>query len=113
VPPRVVRDNSPLRPLSHPHQEEIGTVPQDGKPHRFTLVAVIGGKGLAVSPGELSVSVRTPEYRRTEMLILADGLVTVPVMTNPGPLKPLGGHRIGHQVGHRTLSGAPDCQHDG
>ncbi len=59
VPPPVARDNSPLRPLSHPHQEQIATVPQDGQPHRFTLVAVIGGKGLAVSPGELSVSVGT------------------------------------------------------
>lgn len=60
VPPAVVRDNSPLRPAPYPHQEAVATLRLDAAPRRFALVAVIGGKGLMPSPGELSVSVGRP-----------------------------------------------------
>jgi hypothetical protein len=57
VPPPVERHDSPVRPALYPHQELIATVHLDGKEHRFDLTAVIGGRGLVPSPGELSVSV--------------------------------------------------------
>lgn len=57
VPPPVERSDSPLRPAPYPHQEELASVHLDGKEHRFSLIALIGGKGLVPSPGELSVSV--------------------------------------------------------
>ena len=49
-----------MRPLSYPHQEVFASARLDGEAHRFTLVAVIGGKGLAPTPGELSVSYGPP-----------------------------------------------------
>jgi len=56
VPPPVERRNSPVRPAPYSHQETIATIHLDGEKHEFTLAALIGGKGLAPSPGELSVS---------------------------------------------------------
>ncbi len=56
VPPPVVRDGTPLRPASYPHQDVLVKVPLTGAEHEFTLVAVIGGKGLYPSPGELALS---------------------------------------------------------
>jgi len=56
VPPPVERNDSPIRPAPYPHQEVIATVKLDGQEHSFSLTAVIGGKGLVPSPGELSVS---------------------------------------------------------
>lgn len=57
VPPPVERNNSPIRPAPYPHQEAVATVHLDGNEHSFALTALIGGKGLVPSPGELSVSV--------------------------------------------------------
>jgi hypothetical protein len=57
VPPPAERENSPVRPLPYPHQETLATIHLDGKDHSFTLIALIGGKGLVPSPGELSVSI--------------------------------------------------------
>ena len=56
VPPPVVR-NSRLRPAPYPHQDAVAVTNLDGRPHRFTLIAVIGGTGLVPSPGELCVGV--------------------------------------------------------
>ncbi len=56
VPPPVVHDNTPLRPAAYPHQDSLAPITFDGKPHRFELIAVIGGKGLMPTPGELAVS---------------------------------------------------------
>jgi hypothetical protein len=56
VPPPAERENSPVRPIPYPHQETLATIHLDGKEHSFTLIALIGGKGLVPSPGELSVS---------------------------------------------------------
>lgn len=60
VPPPVERDGTPLRPLMHPHQDALFTIALDGAEHEFTLTAVIGGKGLYPSPGELAVSYARP-----------------------------------------------------
>ncbi len=56
VPPEPPKTDVPMRPLPAPHQEVVVPVRLDGAAHRFTLVAVIGGKGLTPTPGELSVS---------------------------------------------------------
>ncbi len=56
VPPEVVRDGTPLRPAAYPHQDALVPVTLDAAEHEFTLVAVVGGKGLYPSPGELAVS---------------------------------------------------------
>lgn len=47
VPPPVVRDKSPVRPAPYPHQDAVATVSLEAGIHQFTLVAIIGGKGLA------------------------------------------------------------------
>ncbi len=59
VPPPVVRDGTPLRPVAYPHQDALAQIALDGNEHEFTLVVVIGGKGLYPSPGELAVSYST------------------------------------------------------
>ncbi|MDX1981818.1 MAG: DUF1549 and DUF1553 domain-containing protein [Bryobacteraceae bacterium] len=56
VPPEVVRDGTPLRPAAYPHQDALINVTLDGAEHDFAVIAVIGGKGLYPSPGELAVS---------------------------------------------------------
>lgn len=60
VPAAAERTGLPIRPLPAPHQEQVAALRLDGSPHRFTLVAVVGGKGLYPSPGELSVSIARP-----------------------------------------------------
>src|SRR5262249_3010225 len=60
VPPPPQKSDVPMRPLPAPHQEAVIPLSLDGRPHRFTLLAVIGGKGLAPTPGELSVSAGLP-----------------------------------------------------
>lgn len=58
--PDPPKTDVPMRLLPVPHQEVLIPVTLDGAAHRFTLVAVIGGKGLTPTPGELSVSYRKP-----------------------------------------------------
>lgn len=60
IPPPLVVDESGRRPAPYPHQDKVTTVSFDGSSHRFMLVAVVGGKGLAPTPGELSVGVGRP-----------------------------------------------------
>ena len=56
VPPPEVRDESGMRPAPFPHQDAVFKLTLDGAPHTFQLIAVIGGKGLMPTPGELAVS---------------------------------------------------------
>src|SRR6266705_6401389 len=56
VPPPVVRENSPLRPAPYPHQDVIAKLRLESGKHSFTLIAIVGGKGLSPTPGELAVS---------------------------------------------------------
>ena len=60
VPPPVDRGDSLLRPAPFPHQDVTVTLHLAAGPHEFLLLAVIGGKGLAPEPGELSVSMAHP-----------------------------------------------------
>jgi hypothetical protein len=71
VPPEVVRDGTPLRPLAYPHQDSVARLNLEAGVHRFTLVAVIGGKGLYPTPGELCVSFGKPG--ELERLLGPDG----------------------------------------
>jgi len=56
VPAPPMRENSPLRPAQHPHQDVLYEATLTAGTHRFVLTAVIGGSGLYPSPGELAVS---------------------------------------------------------
>lgn len=56
VPPPPVIDESGHRPPQHPHQDIMVDFQGDGQPHTFVLTAVIGGKGLMPTPGELAVA---------------------------------------------------------
>lgn len=56
VPPPVERGDSHFRPVQYPHQEAVTTIQLDGESHDFVLIALVGGKGLVPSPGELSVA---------------------------------------------------------
>jgi Protein of unknown function (DUF1553)/Protein of unknown function (DUF1549) len=71
VPPPVVHENSPLRPAPYPHQDAIAKLRLDGRSHSFVLMAIIGGRGLAPSPGELAVS--TGANGELERLLGPDG----------------------------------------
>ncbi len=71
VPPPAVHENSPLRPAPYPHQDVIAKLPLDGASHSFVLIAIIGGKGLSPSPGELAVSTGAPD--ELERLLGPDG----------------------------------------
>ncbi|MGH9719138.1 MAG: DUF1553 domain-containing protein [Bryobacteraceae bacterium] len=71
VPPPVERNHSPLRPAPYPHQDAVGTIELSEGKHQFLLVAVIGGKGLFPSPGELAVSFGRPG--QMERLLGPDG----------------------------------------
>jgi hypothetical protein len=57
VPPPIVRDNTPLRPAAYPHQDSLARVTLPAGEHSFELIAVVGGKGLYPSTGELAVGV--------------------------------------------------------
>ncbi|MBI2684845.1 MAG: DUF1553 domain-containing protein [Acidobacteria bacterium] len=57
VPPPVERGNTPLRPVVYPHQDSLVTVDLPAGEHAFELIAVVGGKGLFPSTGELAVGV--------------------------------------------------------
>lgn len=56
VPPPAERNNSTWRPVQYPHQEELAAIQLDGEKHHFTLIALMGSKGLVPLPGELSLS---------------------------------------------------------
>ena len=71
VPPEVIRDGTPLRPLAYPHQDSVARLSLEAGVHRFTLVAIIGGKGLYPTPGELCVSFGKPG--EIERLLGPDG----------------------------------------
>jgi hypothetical protein len=71
VPPPPVHQDSPLRPPPYPHQDAIAKVRLEGGPHSFVLIAIIGGKGLFPSPGELAVS--TGSGSELERLLGPDG----------------------------------------
>ena len=60
VPEPPVRDQTGHRPLTHPHQDVFLNFNGDGKSHAFELIALIGGKGLMPTPGELAVSFGKP-----------------------------------------------------
>ena len=60
LPPAPTAAEYPLRPAPPAHQEELITVDLDAGEHTFALVAVVGGKGLAPFPGDLSVSYARP-----------------------------------------------------
>jgi hypothetical protein len=57
VPPPVERGNTPLRPVAYPHQDSVVTLDLGAGEHAFELIAVVGGKGLYPSTGELAVGV--------------------------------------------------------
>src|SRR5712691_1432772 len=71
VPPPIVREDSPLRPAPYPHQDVVVKLKLDGGKHSFTLIAIIGGKGLSPTPGELAVSFGAPG--ELERLLGPDG----------------------------------------
>ena len=54
--PEAPADLGPVRALHAPHHDALVTLHLDAGEHTFRLVAVIGGKGLSPTPGELSVS---------------------------------------------------------
>ncbi len=57
VPPPVERGNTPLRPVVYPHQDAVVTLELSEGEHAFELIAVVGGKGLYPSTGELAVGI--------------------------------------------------------
>lgn len=57
VPPEAERGNTPLRPAVYPHQDVLATLDLTAGEHQFELIAVVGGKGLYPSTGELAVGV--------------------------------------------------------
>ncbi|MDA1274339.1 MAG: DUF1553 domain-containing protein [Verrucomicrobia bacterium] len=79
VPPPVESDNSPVRPVPYPHQEELATLVLDDRSHRFEMIAIIGGKGLVPTPGELSVS-----FNRKGELPKLLGSPDAPLLTDAG-----------------------------
>ena len=68
VPPPEVRDDSGMRPAPFPHQDSVFKITLDGAPHSFQVIAVIGGKGLMPTPGELAVSF-APSNEKMERLL--------------------------------------------
>src|SRR5690349_4569844 len=71
VPPPPVYAEAPLRPAPYPHQDAIAKLPLGAGKHSFVLIALIGGKGLSPSPGELAVS--TGVEGEVERLLGPDG----------------------------------------
>ncbi len=58
--PAAAVSDGPVRAPPPPHQDAIESIHLDAGEHTFRLAAVIGGKGLAPFPGELSVSMARP-----------------------------------------------------
>lgn len=78
VPPPPVHDESGRRPAPYPHQDEVAQLRLEPGRHAFTLIAVIGGKGLMPTPGELAVAVGKPGT--VERLLGPDD---APMLTDP------------------------------
>lgn len=60
VPEPPVRDDSGRRPAHYPHQDAVAVLDLAEGEHAFQLTAVIGGKGLMPTPGELAVAIGKP-----------------------------------------------------
>ena len=104
VPPPPPKTDSPLRPAFYPHQDAIAKVTLDGHSHQFVLLAVIGGKGLYPTPGELSVSYAHPG----EVPRLLGG-PDAPLLTDAGWEAYVAQEAVRHQTDdttHRHLAGA-------
>jgi hypothetical protein len=96
VPAPPVRDETGHRPPPHPHQDAFANFAGDGKMHKFELVAVIGGKGLMPTPGELAVSFGP--VGKMEMLLGPDGS---PLLTDADWEAHVARQRERHQLGDR------------
>ncbi|MEZ5355694.1 MAG: DUF1553 domain-containing protein [Bryobacteraceae bacterium] len=79
VPSPPVRDETGHRPVQHPHQDKFFDFAADGKPHRFELTAIIGGKGLMPTPGELAVAIGRPGQMQRLL-----GNQSAPTLTDAG-----------------------------
>ncbi len=71
VPPPRSTEKLLVRAAPYPHQDAVVLQQLAAGIHRFTIVAVIGGKGLMPTPGELSVSYGKPG--EVESLLGPDG----------------------------------------
>ncbi|MCX6597113.1 MAG: DUF1553 domain-containing protein [Acidobacteria bacterium] len=69
LPPPPVIDQTGHRPPPYPHQDVFAPFVSDGQPHRFVLLATIGGAGLMPTPGELSVSFASDKAGEIERLL--------------------------------------------
>jgi len=58
--PETPKSDGIVRPAPPPHRDALETIRLEAGEHVFALIAVIGGKGLAPFPGELSVSYARP-----------------------------------------------------
>jgi len=93
VPPPALRDNTSIRPAPYPHQDAVAQVQLSEGKHQFILVAVIGGKGLFPSPGELAVSFGRPG--QIERLLGPDGS---PELTDNGWQDYVAAHAARHRA---------------
>ena len=96
VPAPPVRDESGHRPAPHPHQDASVNFNGDGKAHKFELVAIVGGKGLMPTPGELAVSFGP--VGKLEMLLGPDGS---PLLTDAAWEEHVARQRERHRLGDR------------
>jgi hypothetical protein len=96
VPAPPVRDESGHRPPTHPHQDAFVNFSGDGKVHKFELVAIIGGKGLMPTPGELAVSFGPAG--KIEMLLGPDGS---PLLTDAEWESHIARQEARHRLGDR------------
>jgi len=71
VPPPSSTEKLLVRAAPYPHQDSVVQQQLAAGTHRFTIVAVIGGKGLMPTPGELCVSYGKPG--EVETLLGPDG----------------------------------------
>lgn len=79
VPVPPVKDETGRRPAPYPHQDQVVTLDLPSGVHQFILLAVIGGKGLMPTPGELAVAIGKPNT--LEHLLGPEGS---PLLTDAG-----------------------------
>ncbi|MEZ5399749.1 MAG: DUF1553 domain-containing protein [Bryobacteraceae bacterium] len=97
VPAPPVPDTTGHRPLQHPHQDAFFEMASDGRLHRFEILAVIGGKGLMPTPGELAVAIGRPgEIQR----LLGDA--SAPTLTDEGWGAFASAQRLRHEADDRA-----------